>query len=243
MWNEYKFAVYQEEWVWFAGMTAFVLPSLILIGVYSVIVYELSQLKSELGTPSNKQVLIIIHFHTVSCPLFLFQKKEKKVTITTGTITVAFLLCWGPFFSVFFSWNYISEDKSSLQIMILTIVANLGYLNSLVNPILYMSINSTIRNILYRQYHSFISCSKDGPDLEFSLSSSRTYRASPRGGTPASIRGNTQSSFLQVPGTPSSMPGTPISVHGAPTSGLQTLSSTPGTPSSPPGTPVSSRYE
>ena len=154
-----------------------------------------------------------------------------------GTITVAFLLCWGPFFSVFFSWNYISEKKSSLQWQILTNVVNLGYLNSLVNPVLYMSINSNIRDILY----SFITCNKDRRNMEYSLSSSRTYQASPRGGTPASLRGHTESSFLQVPGTPSSMPGTPLS--GARTSGLQTPLSGSGTPRSSPGTPVSSRNE
>jgi hypothetical protein len=66
--------------------------------------------------------------------------KEKRMTAIMGTLTVVFFLCFSPYFILFMRHDL--EDKE----LWLPIFAELMYLNSLINPLLYIGINSSVRH-------------------------------------------------------------------------------------------------
>ena len=57
-----------------------------------------------------------------------------------GTITVVFILCVAPYFIYF-----LAPGKAEAKEKILPYIVMLMYLNSLINPLLYICINSSIR--------------------------------------------------------------------------------------------------
>ena len=66
--------------------------------------------------------------------------REKKITMMMGVITAVFLLSVSPYFFFFMS----SQDQEQKETTLPTIVIVM-YLNSLINPLLYIVINSNIR--------------------------------------------------------------------------------------------------
>ena len=57
-----------------------------------------------------------------------------------GTITVVFILCVAPYFVYF-----LAPGKTAAKEKILPYIVMLMYLNSVINPLLYIAINSSIR--------------------------------------------------------------------------------------------------
>ena len=66
--------------------------------------------------------------------------KERKITIMMATITIVFFICVAPYF-IFFLCPGNQDFKESYLPLIVMVM----YLNSLINPLLYMAINSDIR--------------------------------------------------------------------------------------------------
>ena len=85
----------------------------------------------------------------------LEQKREKKAARTLAIITGAFLLCWLPFFIVELSGPFI-RDKVVIPPIVDSFRLWLGYLNSLLNPIIYTIFSPEFRNafrkILFAKY-------------------------------------------------------------------------------------------
>ncbi|KAL8615023.1 5-hydroxytryptamine receptor [Nucella lapillus] len=85
----------------------------------------------------------------------LEQKRERKAARTLAIITGAFLLCWLPFFIVALTGPFI---RSSVVIppAVDSLLLWLGYLNSLLNPIIYTIFSPEFRNafrkILFGKY-------------------------------------------------------------------------------------------
>ena len=75
-----------------------------------------------------------------------------------GTITVVFILCVAPYFIYF-----LAPGKPEAKERVLPYIVMLMYLNSVVNPVLYISINSSIRKATLRM----LSCKKT-PDFVLS---------------------------------------------------------------------------
>ena len=81
--------------------------------------------------------------------------KERRITLMMGAITVVFILCVAPYFIYF-----LAPGKPEAKEKVLPYIVMLMYLNSVVNPVLYISINSSIRKATLRMF----SCKKT-PDF------------------------------------------------------------------------------
>ena len=62
-----------------------------------------------------------------------------------GTITVVFILCVAPYFVYF-----LAPGKTEAKEKILPYIVMLMYLNSVINPLLYIAINASIRKTTMR---------------------------------------------------------------------------------------------
>ena len=85
----------------------------------------------------------------------LEQKREKKAARTLAIITGAFLLCWLPFFIVALSGPFL-RGSVVIPPIVNSLLLWLGYLNSLLNPIIYTIFSPEFRNafrkILFAKY-------------------------------------------------------------------------------------------
>lgn len=69
--------------------------------------------------------------------------KERKASTTLGIIMSAFIICWLPFFVLALIRPFVEED--AIPDAISAIFLWLGYLNSLLNPIIYATLNRDFR--------------------------------------------------------------------------------------------------
>nr|CAH7753927.1 unnamed protein product [Callosobruchus chinensis] len=91
----------------------------------------LTQLKSSPSTTSNQKKL-------------RFQlAKERKASTTLGIIMSAFTFCWLPFFVLALMRPFL-ENTHALKTLA-TLFLWLGYANSLLNPIIYATLNRDFR--------------------------------------------------------------------------------------------------
>lgn len=67
--------------------------------------------------------------------------KERKASTTLGIIMSAFTICWLPFFILALVRPFLEESHSTLASMLMW----LGYANSLLNPIIYATLNRDFR--------------------------------------------------------------------------------------------------
>ncbi|KAL8605749.1 5-hydroxytryptamine receptor [Nucella lapillus] len=85
----------------------------------------------------------------------LEQKRERKAARTLAIITGAFLLCWLPFFIVALTAPFI-RGEVPIPPIVESLLLWLGYLNSLLNPIIYTIFSPEFRNafrkILFGKY-------------------------------------------------------------------------------------------
>eukprot|EP00092_Neocalanus_flemingeri_P096873 GFUD01123349.1.p1 GENE.GFUD01123349.1~~GFUD01123349.1.p1 ORF type:complete len:344 (+),score=82.16 GFUD01123349.1:73-1104(+) len=137
-----SFPYTSQVWVWWSAVTAFIIPTVLILIIWLAILHHFS--KDSLFT-EDKQLSSSR------------KKRERRVTIIMGTITMAFLVCWWPYAIIFMM------GKNSGAI--LQKVVTLAYLNSLINPILYIFINKQVRNAMVKLF----TCKKqDEHDSEFS---------------------------------------------------------------------------
>jgi len=84
------------------------------------------------------------------------QKRERKAARTLAVITGSFVSCWLPFFIVALVRPFCADKCLDLPPLVHSVINWLGYLNSLLNPIIYTVFNpdfrSAFRKILYGKY-------------------------------------------------------------------------------------------
>eukprot|EP00092_Neocalanus_flemingeri_P077557 GFUD01096347.1.p1 GENE.GFUD01096347.1~~GFUD01096347.1.p1 ORF type:complete len:336 (-),score=66.48 GFUD01096347.1:205-1170(-) len=122
-----SFPYNSAEWVWWSALTAFILPTVIILVIWLAILHHCCKENS-------------FNFESASSAM------KRRVTITMGTITMAFLLCWWPFAIIFMMGEH---DPT-----ILHMVVAIGYLNSLINPVLYICINTPVRRAIVTLFTS-----------------------------------------------------------------------------------------
>lgn len=71
--------------------------------------------------------------------------KERKASITLGVIMSAFTICWLPFFIIALLRPF-SELVNNLPRTFVLLTLWLGYANSLLNPIIYVTFHHDFRN-------------------------------------------------------------------------------------------------
>lgn len=69
--------------------------------------------------------------------------KERKASTTLGIIMSAFIICWLPFFLLALIRPFVDED--AIPDAVSALFQWLGYLNSLLNPIIYATLNRDFR--------------------------------------------------------------------------------------------------
>ena len=82
-------------------------------------------------------------------------KRERKAARTLAIITGTFIMCWLPFFILALVRPF-CKDSCVYPNVLMSIINWLGYLNSLLNPVIYTIFNpdfrSAFRKILFGQY-------------------------------------------------------------------------------------------
>lgn len=92
-----------------------------------------------------KRVVEAEHRATTGSNVCHFIMKERKASITLGVIMSAFTICWLPFFIIALLRPF-SEAVNNLPRTFVLLTLWLGYANSLLNPIIYVTFHHDFRN-------------------------------------------------------------------------------------------------
>jgi len=107
-----------------------------------------------------------LHFHGPSAAgraagrtarQLLEQRRERKAARTLAVITGTFVLCWLPFFIIAILRPFCG-DQCHYPAPLISVIVWLGYVNSMLNPVIYTVFNadfrSAFRKILFGKYRS-----------------------------------------------------------------------------------------
>jgi len=126
-----KFPYRYNVWIWWNSVVAFILPTiLILVGGFLTALHfaRASSVHNDNNSVWKRRFL-----------------RERKISLMMGTITAAFLLCVTPYYTLFMSPVDLQVKETYLPVLVMVM-----YLNSLVNPLLYVSLNSEVRAGVFR---------------------------------------------------------------------------------------------
>jgi len=126
----------------FISFAAFFFPLLILIGVYSKIAYVALHQARTIGAARAGIDHGVQREHNATF------RRELRVTKMLGLVVGAFVLCWGPFFSIVVLYAVCSscpDDHGWANIS-----KWLHYANSTLNPLVYMLFTRTFRSAFRR---------------------------------------------------------------------------------------------
>lgn len=105
----------------------------------------INQHSSNQNTPSKHQDIITSNTNTPSQKKLRFQlAKERKASTTLGIIMSAFTICWLPFFVLALIRPFLDGESAVLRVLGSWFLW-LGYANSLLNPIIYATLNRDFR--------------------------------------------------------------------------------------------------
>ncbi|CAG9569279.1 unnamed protein product [Danaus chrysippus] len=108
--------------------------------------------------------------------------KERKASTTLGIIMSAFIICWLPFFVLALIRPFVAED--TIPDAVSALFLWLGYINSLLNPIIYATLNRDFRkpfqeilffrcsNLNHMMREEFYHSQYGGPDQHYCVNNS-----------------------------------------------------------------------
>ncbi|XP_038219690.1 5-hydroxytryptamine receptor 1-like [Zerene cesonia] len=106
-----------------------------------------SRIRSSLSTFAQKSHIAKDLLHPSNSPhqkkLRFHLAKERKASTTLGIIMSAFIICWLPFFVLALIRPFVNED--TIPDAVSALFLWLGYINSLLNPIIYATLNRDFR--------------------------------------------------------------------------------------------------
>lgn len=136
----------------FISFAAFFIPLLILIGVYSRIgCVALRQVRQISATNPVIQ-------HGIQREHSVTFRRELKVTKMLGIVVGAFVLCWGPFFSIVVLYAICTNCPDTYGWV--NTSKWLHYANSTLNPLVYMFFTRTFRGAFRRLLVRGLSCKR-----------------------------------------------------------------------------------
>ncbi|XP_046973049.1 5-hydroxytryptamine receptor 1-like [Vanessa cardui] len=113
--------------------------------------------------------------------------KERKASTTLGIIMSAFIICWLPFFVLALIRPFVNED--TIPDAVSALFLWLGYINSLLNPIIYATLNRDFRkpfqeilffrcsNLNHMMREEFYHSQYGGPDQHYCVNNSSSKLA------------------------------------------------------------------
>jgi len=130
-----RFPYQYDFWVWWNFLVAFLLPGILIvvIGLFNTVALATGSPNGALYDPKTRRSVLQSF------------SKERRITLMMGTITVVFVLCVAPYFVYF-----LAPGKAETKEKILPYIVMLMYLNSVINPLLYIAINASIRKATLR---------------------------------------------------------------------------------------------
>ena len=88
------------------------------------------------------------------------QKRERKAARTLAIVTGTFIVCWLPFFIVETIRPFCAEPQCTYPSLLISVIVWLGYINSLLNPVIYTIFNPDFRaafnKLLFRKISSLM---------------------------------------------------------------------------------------
>ncbi|XP_037089615.1 5-hydroxytryptamine receptor 1-like [Pollicipes pollicipes] len=142
--------VYYQVW---ATVMSFYLPLAVMIFVYvkilkaaRIIVRQERRAQGLAAADSRASVAELRPGKArprLRCPWSLSVPREKKASVTLGIIMTAFIVCWLPFFLLAVIRPLV--PRGSIPNSVSDVFLWLGYLNSLLNPIIYATFNRDFR--------------------------------------------------------------------------------------------------
>lgn len=145
----------------FIALTAFFLPLLILIVMYGKICRVAIGQVRDIRTAHSGIQHGIQREHSVTF------RRELKITKTLGIVVGAFVLCWGPFFSlvvVYAVCQTCPDNRDWAEIS-----KWLHYSNSTINPLIYMLFTRSFRSAFRRLLLRGLCCKGNGRGSRFNL--------------------------------------------------------------------------
>ncbi|XP_068089482.1 trace amine-associated receptor 4-like [Hyperolius riggenbachi] len=120
--------VLNKLWGSISGFICFIIPGLLMIGIYIHIFSIARQQAKAIANNAN------IQSDSKATSKKLYMTMERKAAKTLSLVMGAFVLCWLPFFTVTVVDPYINFE---IPRDVYSIVLWLGYFNSTLNPIIY----------------------------------------------------------------------------------------------------------
>ncbi|CAK1541063.1 unnamed protein product [Leptosia nina] len=146
-----------------------------------------SKIRSSLSTFAQKSHIAKDLLHPPNSPhqkkLRFHLAKERKASTTLGIIMSAFIVCWLPFFVLAIIRPFVNED--TIPDAVSALFLWLGYINSLLNPIIYATLNRDFRkpfqeilffrcsNLNHMMREEFYHSQYGGPEQHYCVNNSK----------------------------------------------------------------------
>ncbi|CAK8695666.1 unnamed protein product [Clavelina lepadiformis] len=135
--------VYLRPYYFFTMLMSFLLPQVVTLLAYSLIACEISNMK-------KRDCAMMGRKNSVSS--MLMQKAKRRTLIASSLITLAFLVCWGPYYGRgIYDWFQADETQRS-PAELSTVMYIAIYLNPVLHPIVFGIFMKEIKSKLFKTF-------------------------------------------------------------------------------------------